>query len=469
MKNKLFLFLPLLFLTLFTQTTQLQAQEQPKLVDQIVAHVNERIILKSEIDQRVADYLRQAQMSQQRSAQFSEELWYSFLESTIDNYVMLEKAQIDSITVTDDQVNAQMDQRIQQLISQAGSEQALEEAFGKSIIQLRADFREDFREQMITQQVQQQKLQSIKITRPEVEEFFNKIPADSLPTIPEQVSLSQIVIVPPAHKDADSAAFAFAQQLRDSILVHGKSIEELAQRHSEDPGSRRNGGLLPLMSLNELVPEYSAAAAALQPGGISKVVETQFGYHVIKLKRRVGDQIETNHILITVDEEELDEEYAINRLNEIRDSLLTNPELKFSDMARKYSEDDNTADLGGKIFDPQTGERLIPLNRLDPAMYRIVLLMDEEGAISEPKSFTLQTRNRKAYRIVRLDRQIPEHIANLKQDYERIKQIALQQKQMRVIDKWMSELREDVYVNYRIPVPESADADLPGQNSQIES
>lgn len=448
---------PTLLLFIFFFSTILQAQER-QLVDQIIAHVNDNIILKSEIDQKVADYIRQSRV-QGQSIDFSKELWYSFLENEIDNYVLLEKAEIDSITVSNNEVDMRMDERIQGLIQQAGSEQALERAFGKSIIQIKADFREDFRKQMITQKVQQQKIQAIKITRPEVREFFESIPADSLPTIPEQVSLSQIVVVPPPFEDAKQSSYKLAVQLRDSIVNHGVSIEELAERHSDDPGSGKNGGLLPLMALDELVPEYSAAAANLEPGGISEVVETQFGYHIIRLNRRVGDRIETNHILIAVDSEQVDEEYAINRLNTIRDSILTNPEVTFSEMARKFSEDPATADLGGKIFDPQNGERLIPLNRLEPPMYRIVLLMDEEGAISEPKSFTLRNQNKKAYRIVQLDRQIPEHIANLDQDYERIKNIALQQKQYRVIQKWMNDLRDEVYVEYKIDIPK-VDTDI---------
>ncbi|WP_103663889.1 peptidylprolyl isomerase [Gracilimonas amylolytica] len=452
MKKTLFV-LPLLLIT-FLSLTDLNAQQKPVLADRIVAHVNDNIILKSDIDQSVADYLRQARVSGQ-SIEFSEDLWFNFLESAINNYVMLEKAEIDSITVSDDEVNLQMDQRIRQLVSQAGSERALEQAFGKSIIQLRADFKEDFREQMIAQRVQQQKIQSISITRPEVEEFFNAIPVDSLPTIPEQVALSQIVVIPPAKDDAKQAAYEFAEQLRDSIVTHGKSIEELARRHSDDRGSAANGGALPLMSLNELVSEYSAAASALQPGGISKVVETQFGFHIIKLNRRVGDQIETNHILISIDNEQLDEDFAVEKLTTLRDSIMNNDDVEFASIARKESEDPNSAPYGGKIFDPQSGERLIPLNRLDPAMYRIVLLMDEEGYISEPRSFTLQSQNKKAYRIVRLDEQIPEHIANLDQDYERIKNIALQQKQNRVMQQWIEDLRNDVYIEYKIDRPDN--------------
>lgn len=450
MKNKLIV-TPLLFiLLLFASNTQ--AQNTPQLADQIVAHVNEHVILKSDVDQLVSDYMRQARAADQ-NVEFSRELWFEFLQQEVDRKVLLEKAEIDSITVSNEEVSLQMDQRIRQLTAQAGSEEALEQAFGKSIIQLKADFREDFREQMLASRVQEQKRQSITITRPEVEEFFNAIPTDSLPTIPEQVSLSQIVKIPPPLGDAKEKTYEFAEQLRDSIVVHGKSIEELASRYSEDSNSASGGGLLPLMSLDELVPEYSAAAAALQPGGVSEVVETQYGYHVIQLERRVGDRIETRHILLTVDGSELDEDYAINRLNTIRDSILTNPEVKFSTVAKELSEDPNTAPYGGKIFDPETGERLIALNRLDPAMYRVVLLMDEEGTISEPRSFTIQSQNTKAYRIVRLDKQIPEHIANLDQDYERIKSIALQQKRFRVIQEWMQELKEDVYIEYKIDVP----------------
>lgn len=450
--NKNYLLLPLFFLFGFLITHQSHAQQAPQLADQIVAHVNEHIILKSEIDQNVADYIRQSRVSGE-GIEFSSELWYAFLESAVDNYVLLEKAEIDSITVSDDQVNTRMDMRMQQLIQQAGSEQALEQAFGKSIIQIKADFRDQFREQMVTSSVREQKMQTISITRPEVREFFEEIPSDSLPTIPEQVALSQIVIVPPANKDAEEGALEFAQQLRDSIVTHGKTIEELARRHSDDTGTGENGGLLPMMGLDELVPEYSAAASALDPGGISEVVKTQFGYHIIRLNRRVGDQIETNHILISIDDDQVDEQYAIDRLETLRDSIKNDPDVKFSDVAREFSEDPNTANLGGKVFDPESGERLIPLNRLDPSMYRVVLLMDEEGTISEPKSFTLQRQNKKAYRIVRLDRQIPEHIANLDQDYERIKNIALQQKQYRIMQKWMQDLRETIYVEYKIDTP----------------
>lgn len=426
------------------------AQDNYTVADQIVALVNNHAILKSDIDQGVADYMRQAQLNQQ-DISFSKELWYNFLEAEIDNYVLLEKAKIDSITVPDDKVNRQMDARIQQLIQRAGSEKALETAFGKSIIQLKADFREDFRNQLIAEMVPQTKLANVNVTRPEVLEFFNSIPTDSLPTIPEQVAISHIVILPPPKKDAEKAAYALAESLRDSIINHGVSIEDIAKRHSTD-GTAPNGGLLPMMSLNDLVSEFSAAASALKPGDISEVVKTDFGYHIIRLNKRIGDQIETNHVLIKVDENQLDDQFAIDKLNAIRDSLLSNPNYKFSEFAKRNSQDPSTAQSGGKIIDPQTGDRLIALTRLDPSLYRTVLLMDEVGQISEPKPFNPNNANSgKGYRIIRLDRIIPEHIADFEIDYERLKTITLQQKQSAVYESWLKELRDEFYIEYRVP------------------
>ncbi|RNC85373.1 MAG: hypothetical protein ED557_00950 [Balneola sp.] len=433
------------------QFSSLNAQNlQP--TDQIVALVNNHAILKSDIDSDVANYIRQAQ-SYGNPIQFSEELWYQFFDASIENYILIEKARVDSITVPLERVNRQMDQRVNQLIQQAGSEQALEQVFGKSILQLKDEFRDGFREQMLTEMVRQNKFSSITITRPEVLDFFESIPKDSLPTIPEQVALSQIVILPPPKDDARETAREFAEALRDSAINHGKSIDELARRHSDGPSAPK-GGLLPMMALGDLVSEYSAAASALQPGQISSVVETEFGFHVIQLIERVGDQIETRHILISVDASELDDDFAINRLTEIRDSLMADAELSFSAFAQRLSEDPSTKISGGKILDPQTGERLIPLNRLDPALYRIALLMDEEGTISEPRPFNPNNANAgKAFRIVRLDKQIPEHVANFEQDYDRLKAIALQQKQFSEYSKWIEELKSEFYIEYRIPVP----------------
>ncbi|MEX0822821.1 MAG: peptidylprolyl isomerase [Balneolaceae bacterium] len=449
---KLFLktFILLLLAALYTSLAFAQSAQ---VADKIVAIVNDRIILKSEVDDEVRDFIRQGEMNDQ-PVNFSEDLWYSALQSMVDNFVLLEKAKQDSVIISDEIVNRQMDQRIQQMVSQVGSEEALEEAFGQSLIQIRAEFREQFREQLTAQRVREMRMQEVDVTRPEVQEFFSSIPEDSIPTIPEQVGVSQIVAIPPPLENAKTEAFQRAQALRDSLTNYDKDFEEMARKYSEDISAQR-GGLLPMMSINDLVANYSAAATALEPGEISEVVETQFGFHVIRLNERVGDNIETNHILIKLDEQQVDEQAAIEKLNALRDSVL-NHGASFSDLARRHSEDEQTRDFGGRIMNMQTGERLLQIDQLEPSLYRIVLLLDEEGQISEPRPYNIERRTTKrAYRIVRLDRHIPEHKANLKDDYDRIANITLQRKQMRVLNEWLAELREDVFIEYKIQMPET--------------
>lgn len=431
--------------------------QQKQVADKIVAIVNDRIILKSDVDNELSQYMQQAQLENQQVS-FSEDLWYSVLESMVDNNVMLEKAEIDSIVVSDEMVNRAMDERIRQMVRQAGSEEALEEALGNSLVQIRAEYRETFREQMLIQELQGQQMGSVEITRPEVREFFEEIPEDELPTIPEQVELSQIVVTPPELEDARNAAFQKANALRDSVTIHEKDFEEMARKYSDGPSAPR-GGLLPMMPLSDLVANYSAAAAALDPGEISEVVRTEFGYHVIRLNRRQGDNIETNHILIEIDDESVDDEFAINKLEALRDSVL-NHDKRFRDLARVHSEDETTSAMGGRILNLQTNERRLSIDDLEPSLYRIVLLLDEEGEISEPRPFTMPRNNKRAYRIVRLDRHIPEHRANLDDDYQQIRNIALQRKQMRQLNEWLEEIRKDVYVEYKIDMPEDLDSEM---------
>ena len=423
-------------------------QQTPIVADKIVALVNDHIVLKSDVDRRTFEFLQSTQ-----GLTFSEELWYDVLESMVDTYVMVEKARIDSVVVSDEEVNRILDQRTRLLVERAGGERQLEQALGKSLVQLRSEYREQFRQEMLADRLRQLKSMSITITRPEVEAFFNAIPSDSLPTIPETVELAHIVSIPPPLKESEERAFNLASSIRDSILNHGADFESMARRYGED-GTAVRGGLLPLMPLGDLVPEYSAAASALQPGQISQVVKTSFGYHVIRLNQRVADQIETNHILIRIREDEIDEQFSINHLTAIRDSVI-NHGRNFSELARRHSDDKSTAPAGGRLINPQTGERRIAVEQMDPALYRTVVLLENIGDISEPRSFSTGQpgAQQRAFRIVRLLNKIPEHRANLQQDFELIRNFALQQKQANELQKWMEEIRKEVYIEYKIPMP----------------
>jgi len=434
---------------IFLNATPSIAQNNPdQLIDKIVALVNNNIILKSEIDARVGQVL-----TSNKNVQFSEDLWYQILQSSVDNYVLLEQAKLDSIIISDIQVNAALDARIQEIGRQAGGVDALERAWGKSLIQIKAEFRDDFKEELTIEELRNSMIRNVTATRGEVREFYDKIPKDSLPLVPESVELAQIVKIPEPKAEAEEKAKQLAIALRDSILNHGKDLEDLARVYSDGPSAPR-GGQLGLISMGDLVSEYSAAAAALRPGAVSEVVRTVFGYHVILLKKRVGDKIDTSHILLNVDDDELDEDSAIAELNALRDTLKTNPKKSFFDIAREESDDKNTSSLGGRLGNPRTGQKSIPLTSLDPSLYRIVLLLNDEGDISEPKPFKPEINNdTKAFRIVKLINKVDEHRANLELDYELFESIALQDKQMREFNKWLLSLRKDIYIEYRVPMP----------------
>jgi len=427
------------------------AQTKPvaggKVLDQIVAVVNNHIILKSDVDSVLAQYMMSA-----KGVKFTPQLWYQALESEVDKLVLLEQAKIDSVTVTDDEVEKALNQRIKQLEKQIGSQKELESYFGKSIVELKAQWKGFYRQDAIVQKMRQSKLGSIKITRPEVLGYFNSIPPDSLPRIPESIDLSQIIRIPPPDSNAVQNAYRLAEELRDSIIVYHKNFEELAKRWSQGP-SATSGGHIGLINVKDLVPEYAAAAAALKPGEISQVVRSPFGFHIIRLNKRVGDKIDTNHILIKVDESKRDDAKAIRFLKNLRDSVLVYHKL-FADMARKYSQDQATAPAGGQLIDPQTGNYFIPLTGLDPALYRVVIMLNKAGEISPPKPYTINNPGPvKAYRIVRLNNHLDEHRANLAQDYDLIKSYALQNKKLRIMRQWLQQLRKQIFVEYLVPVP----------------
>jgi len=434
----------LLAVCLVWHARPLDAQVRQPL-DHVVAIVNSNAILKSDVDQRVMQYMQSAQ-----TGAFTTDLWYDVLESMIDTYVLVEKAKIDSVVVTDEEVGRALDLRLKGMVSQLGSEQAIEQMFGKSIIQLKAEYREQFREEILADRVRNTQRSKIRISRPEVERFFQGIPQDSLPMIPESVEIAQIVAIPPSKPDAENATFRRAAAIRDSIVNHGKDFEAMARLYGED-NTARNGGLLPLMPLSDLVSEFAAAAAALQPGGVSEVVKTAFGYHVIRLNRRVGDQIETNHILLRIRQSELDDDAAIARLAAIRDTITTRTQSFFA-MARRHSDDKNTSTFGGRMINPKTGERRLPVEALDPALYRTVLLL-EPGQISEPRAFESPQTGARAYRIIHLIARVPEHKPNLALDYDLIENYALQSKQLREMGKWMQTLRSQIHIQYMVPLP----------------
>ena len=416
--------------------------QQAQVIDRIAAVVGDDIILKSEVDQMVR------RRSQQQNTSYSDDLWMESLQSLVDQKLLAEKARRDTtLEISDQQVSNQLDRQIQRWQQRAGGREQLEQIYGKSILEIKETFRPDLRGQLLAQRLRQRRMQDISITPSEVRQWFERIPTDSLPDIPPTVRLSHIVRFPKPTQEARQEARNTITSIRDSIVNNGASFEAMAREFSDHP-TASSGGQLSGITLNDLVPEFAAVASRTPIGTVSQVFynESQNGFHILRVNSKSGDTVNLNHILIRVGG--TDAEAAKARLRAVRDTLLNDEEVTFERMARRHSEEDRSAQNGGRVTDPQSGTRDLVLERLNPS-WRQTIEQLEVGEISQPTSVQL-LNGEDAYHIIRLDRRTPAHRANLDMDYERIRQLALQEKQDRKMQEWIDQLRDEVYVDIRI-------------------
>ena len=416
--------------------------QQAELVDRIAAVVGEDIILKSEVDQMVR------RRAQQQNASYSDDLWMESLQSLVDQKILAEKARRDTtLEISDQQVSNQLDRQVERLQQRAGGRQQLEQIYGQSILEIKETFRPELRDQLLAQRLRQRRMQDIDVTPSEVRQWFERIPTDSLPDIPPTVRLSHIVRFPKPTDEARQEARETITSIRDSIVNDGASFEQMAREFS-DHATASSGGRLSGVVLEDLVPEFAAVASRTPIGSVSQVFynESQNGFHILRVNSKSGDTIDLNHILITVDGTNAEEARA--RLRAVRDTLLNDEEVPFERLARRHSEEDRSAQNGGRVTDPQSGTRDLVLERLNPS-WRQTIENLEVGEISKPTKVQL-LNGEEAFHIVRLDRRTPAHRANLEMDYERIRQLALQDKRSRKMQEWIDDLRDEVYVDIRI-------------------
>ena len=419
---------------------RVQAQDD-RVLDEIVAVVGDYIILQSDVDGMVLGVMNQQQIA------WSSELWSEALQQLVNEKVLVVHAKRDTnIVVTDQQVDQMLDARISQIQQQVGGQARLEELYGKSLLEFKADLREDYRDQLLADEIRRQKMGSIKATPTDVRRWFSQIPTDSLPTIPDLVRVSHIVQLPEVTQEARDEAMEIISTIRDSVVAGVSTIEDMAKAFSDDPGSASNGGLYEDMGLDEVVPEFAAVASRSPFGMFSRIFETQFGLHFLRVNARRGDRIDYNHILISFDDRKVDSTPAIARLEVLRDSIVTG-KASFEALAREESEEELSKAQGGRVTDPSTGERNLYVEALG-GLWQRTLADLEVGDISEPAAVVLLD-GRRAWHIVRLDERIESHQIDIERDYELIEQRALQDKQARVIEEWMRELRQSVYLDYR--------------------
>ena len=414
-------------------------------LDGIAAIVGDQVILYSEVEALVQQSTRPDQPA-------PPELWSRALDRLVDQRIVIARARQDTtLNVTEDLIRQQTDRQVDQLATQLGGEDALVAAYGRSIEEVRASFRDDVRDELLLQQYRGRRAQGIQITPGEVREWFERIPAADRPLIPELVRLAHVVKVPEGDRVAVRAR---VEALRDSIVAGQATIEELANRYSDDPGNTRsdgtqNGGLYTTLRLSDLESRFRAAASASEIGAISPVFETPFGYHVLRVNERQGEQISFNHILLEVEPDEAGVQAALAELAVLRDSIVTHG-VPFEAIARRHSEDPYSASRGGFISaDPQSRQRDLQSEGLGPA-WKATIDTLSVGEISMPTEATLLDAGRsEVVHFVLLQRRTPPHTLAIEDDYALLSQYALQEKQNRVLAEWVDELRRTVYVDIR--------------------
>ncbi|MEM8598817.1 MAG: peptidylprolyl isomerase [Bacteroidota bacterium] len=424
-------------------------QEGP-LLDTIVAVVDGEVVLHSEV------YFVAQQLAQGQTV--TDALYSQAIDELVGQKVLLAEAQRDTTVIVEaDQVDQVLDQQVERLTQQLGSEEAVEEAYSRPIAQIRQDFRDEIEKQLLTQQVRDRLMRSVRVTPSEVQEFFDQIPTDELPEVPEIVRVAHIVRLPTPDESAREAAVAEITAIRDTVLAEEATFEEMAQRYSDDPGSRTRGGRIANVSVRDLVPEFGAVAGNLEPGAVSQVFETSFGFHIMRLNERRGDVIDVNHVLIQVDDSAVDPAEAITLLGALRDSLVT-LDVPFEALAKRHSEDPFSATQGGYVTDPRTGDRNLQLGLLGPQWQATVDTMSVDE-ISFPAEVQLLDGTR-AWHIVLLQRRTPPHTLDPITDYALLSEYALQEKRQRELTDYIARLRTRVQVmitsNRYVPPEERA-------------
>ena len=435
MKNIKLVFVFTLFL--FASKVQAQTKNSAENLDKIAAIVGDQIILKSDVERAYFETL-------QNNPELKEDAKCTILEEILSAKLLGEQAARDSVVVSDEEIEANLDNRIRYFISMYGSEEKLEEVSGKTVYQLKDEFRPVFKDKMISDRMQQNIMGGIKITPVEVRAFYDKIPKDSLPEYPSMLEIGQIVIQPDYTPEVEEYTKSKLQKIRDEIVGGQTTFETAAGIYSEDLGSRDLAGDLGFMKREDLVPEFSAVGFKLQQNEISEIVKTKFGYHIIQLVSRQGENARLRHILLKPSVTSVDIKNATDKADSIRALLLTN-KLSFAEAVNKFSEDEGTKYTGGMITSQQTGSSILQNDELDP---EVALAINDLniGQYSQPINYVNQTGD-KAVRILYLKDRTEPHTANLKDDYSKIQEAALSSKKNQYLLDWLILHIPSFYVN----------------------
>lgn len=422
-----------------------QTTTPPKKIslDKIVGKVDNYYVLKSDVETMFYQYGGGQEPKAPTRCQC--------MESLLINKVMLAKAEIDSVVVEDKEVENQLSGRMDQFIAQYGSEKNIVEQFGKTLNQLKTELRPEIRNQLVAQRMQATITESVKITPKEVQRFFNDIPKDSIPFLPSEVEVGQIVRVAKVTKEEKDKLRERLVDIKRRIN-EGEDFGKLAELYSEDVESAKRGGVLGFAKRGTMVPEFEAAAMKLEPNQLSDIVESEYGLHLIQLMEKRGQEFLSRHILLRPDYSRLDLTEPTRYLDSLRTLILADS-IKFEKAAREYSEDKTTSETGGMIMDPETRSARMSLDASMETYLYLTLDTMKVGTISQPLEYRTPD-GKTAVRLLYYKTKYPPHSANFKDDYAKLRNFALSQKRSKAVDEWLRKTKNEVYI---VVDPEYAD------------
>lgn len=409
-----------------------------EVVESIVAIVGNEVIYLSDLEGQMMQ--RKAEKDQTPD----DIMRCQILEDQLIQKLFLDQAKIDSIEVSPENVEADLTARLSDYVRRAGSEQALETYFNKSMAEIRKDLREMLTNQYIIEETQGTIAKNITVTPEEIKKYYNSIPKDSLALVPRKVELSIIQVEPPSMEESKAEVRQKLLELR-SRIINGESFRTLAVLYSEDPGSAPLGGELGFLTRGELAKPYAEAAWSLKKDVVSKIVETEFGFHIIQLIDRKGDMVNSRHILMKPKLSATQTEWSIMRLDSIAE-LVRKDSVTFERAAMLLSSDKTTRANGGKMVQANPSERItwFTLDELSKEVNLVVRTM-KLGEISAPFR-TTDSKGNSVYCIIRLDNEIAPHRVNLQDDYKYLTDAALMNKKNKAYQEWIAGKIKKTYI-----------------------
>ncbi|MFN8322099.1 MAG: peptidylprolyl isomerase [Chitinophagales bacterium] len=410
-------------------------------MDKVLAVVGDNIILQSEVE---AQYLQARTQNPDLPEDPSTKC--VIFDNLLLEKLFLSQAQLDSVTTSPEEIESELDRRIKYFISVFGSKEKLEEYYGKSILELKDDFKDDIEKQLISDKMRGKAFSGLKVTPAEVKEFFDAIPADSVPYFNSELELGELVMFPKVSEYEKERAKQKLETIRKDI-IQGADFSVKAIQYSEDPGSYLDGGNLGTVERGELVPEFEAVAYKIKEGEVSEVVETPFGFHLIIVDEKRGDKIKVRHILIKPKIARSDLSVIKDRMDSILHQLQVDS-LSWREAVNQYSDNEQSKSIGGMMTNAKTGNTFFEKADIDGTLIFTIDRM-KVGEYSEVLSHTMQDRTgeqKQGYRIIWLKSETQPHKASLEQDYSKIQAAAKAQKQQKALEQWLKLHKSKNYV-----------------------